>query len=847
MINWSSYTLGADQTAVYRFQDPTWIVLNRITGQAVIDGQIEALVGAQRNSGHVWFSAPGGIIFGANARVNVGGLLATTASVGQAAFLDTAGARFGFTGANTGDIQVRSGAQLRTGSGPLAFIAGSVATQPGSSMIAGGTVLYAAAGDFTVRFAAQPGGLDLMDFIVPVGGGAISATPLSLQGDTVGGAVILAVVNRADVANAVINATGLIAAQSARADGGDIILSAGVDVLGRQPGSVRTNAVTETVFNLGVVSAQRDLLAGFGQPTTVRAAQLSAGRDLALASASLNVGALNAGRQLVVDAGRDITLRDGASAGASASFRSSGALSVGSGGISAIGRLQVNVGSVTAGRLSSGRSVVVNAGGPGVGDLPAINLGSVLAEDDILLSATHATGSIALTSAAITGARTDEAPLGRTLSLTATGAQGDVRYGNPTGGSEIRGATRVIFSAGRDVTANVTGLLTLAGGSAGRNYLIRADDLDLTGPLTAANLRVESLGGRLRLGSSPAPAASGAALGAQDEPALSVSDRDFQQITVTNEASFYAGATIAPGRGNLTVLSLQVDTARVPQLLLAAGGTNDVLVTGVLAPISGGGILTIGENDILSPWRPGRIVVTGAIGFSTGSPALGFDNLRPFEDVRLNALRDIILGSSRFVSLVESVAPGDINISANRPLGVGPNAEERDRVFLTSGNLSLAASERIVQQNTGSAALPNGILITSRTLLAGGLSVTPARVVDLFGAFRNSRGEFVRDLQPILRDGGATSPIIRFNGCSIGDDSCTVTAITRRALKLKDLELIDPDILDGLFTLPPEPPVLVVAGPDPDVIVTDPVALGTGSDELWRRKKGKPQPAPRRQ
>ena len=74
-----------------------------------------------------------------------------------------------------------------------------------------------------------------------------------------------------------------------------------------------------------------------------------------------------------------------------------------------------------------------------------------------------------------------------------------------------------------------------------------------------------------------------------------------------------------------------------------------------------------------------------------------------------------------------------------------------------------------------------------------------------------------------------------------------MTSITRRALKLKELELIDPDINDGLFTLPPEPPIRVVAGPDPDVIVTDPVALGTGSDELWRRKKGKPQPAQRRQ
>ncbi|WP_293906242.1 filamentous hemagglutinin N-terminal domain-containing protein [Phenylobacterium sp.] len=88
VIAWSSFSLGADQSVVYRFQDRSWIVLNRIAGSALIDGQVEALVGSQRGAGNVWFTAPGGVIFGPNARVNVGGLLATPASAAIAGFLD---------------------------------------------------------------------------------------------------------------------------------------------------------------------------------------------------------------------------------------------------------------------------------------------------------------------------------------------------------------------------------------------------------------------------------------------------------------------------------------------------------------------------------------------------------------------------------------------------------------------------------------------------------------------------------------------------------------------------------------------------------------------------------------
>src|SRR6185503_16396261 len=186
-----------------------------------------------------------------------------------------------FTGGGSAKVELRAGADVRANGGALALVAGSVTAEDGSAVTTTGasTVLYGAASDFTVRFSALAGDLDLLDFVVPAGGGTGSATPLTLQGQTVGANVFLAVVNRAEVASAVINAPGLIAAQTALADRGDVVLTAGASIVNRQPGSTRLNTTTETTANFGVVSAQRDLLGGLSSPTAVTGQQLAAGRD----------------------------------------------------------------------------------------------------------------------------------------------------------------------------------------------------------------------------------------------------------------------------------------------------------------------------------------------------------------------------------------------------------------------------------------------------------------------------------------------------------------------------------------------------------------------------------------
>ncbi|MEI7607528.1 MAG: filamentous hemagglutinin N-terminal domain-containing protein, partial [Rhodospirillaceae bacterium] len=72
-INWQSYTIGTNELVSYYQPSTSAIALNRVIGggASVIDGRLTA-------NGQLWISNPSGILFGPNARVNVGGLIATT-------------------------------------------------------------------------------------------------------------------------------------------------------------------------------------------------------------------------------------------------------------------------------------------------------------------------------------------------------------------------------------------------------------------------------------------------------------------------------------------------------------------------------------------------------------------------------------------------------------------------------------------------------------------------------------------------------------------------------------------------------------------------------------------------
>jgi filamentous hemagglutinin family protein len=254
LIDWNSFQIGKGETVNFRFDNGSDVVLNRVLGQAVVDGALNGLVGA-KTGGNVWLYGGQGVVFGPNARVNVGSLLATTTPLSSMSEFLSGSNTFTFQGGLAdASILARSGAQLSS-RGALALIAPSVATEAGAKVTAGGTALYGSAQNFRIHFGEGAGGnLDLVDFEVPASAledGSVSTTPLAIAGDTTAGRAMFAAVNRPSVMNAVISLGGLVTAQSAvQGEGGDIILSAS-----GAPASVKVGGVLQADRSVTLTAA----------------------------------------------------------------------------------------------------------------------------------------------------------------------------------------------------------------------------------------------------------------------------------------------------------------------------------------------------------------------------------------------------------------------------------------------------------------------------------------------------------------------------------------------------------------------------------------------------------------
>ncbi|NIJ21001.1 filamentous hemagglutinin family protein [Sphingomonas naasensis] len=387
LIDWNTFDIGSTDTATYYFQDGKDIVLNRVKiGSANIDGTLEGRVGTPASSqygGNIWVLARDGVIFGANARISTGGLLASTATTiegGDAAFLGTSGTfAVGMSGAADGSkVQVLNGAQIRGYGGALAFIAPEVTTAAGSQIgkgtltgtpqspvptssdIASTQVLYGAANKYTVQFAPEAGNdLSLVKFAVPdTASGSVAATPLSLAGTTDAGDIYLAAVSRAGVINAAIDISGTLVATRASTVGGTIIL-----------GSGGSTGVVETAADGSDVDLR---LTGSITAGTSIGAKVS-GHFVSTGSISL-AGPFDAGGTRI-EAGGAISVTDISSTGGSS--------------------LDLVGASVTAGTLTGAHDVYVEARSG------AINVTRASAGDDILMKASQ--GGITLGGAILTG------------------------------------------------------------------------------------------------------------------------------------------------------------------------------------------------------------------------------------------------------------------------------------------------------------------------------------------------------------------------------------------------------------------------------------------------------------
>lgn len=82
IINWQSFSIGANEITRFIQQNASSAVLNRVIGQ-----DPSAILGALQSNGRVFLINPNGIAFGPNATIDVAGLVASTLNMADADFL----------------------------------------------------------------------------------------------------------------------------------------------------------------------------------------------------------------------------------------------------------------------------------------------------------------------------------------------------------------------------------------------------------------------------------------------------------------------------------------------------------------------------------------------------------------------------------------------------------------------------------------------------------------------------------------------------------------------------------------------------------------------------------------
>lgn len=552
---------------------------------------------------------------------------------------------------------------------------------------------------------------------------------------------------------------------------------------------------------------------------TPGAFSVTAARDAAVRAPTVTLDSVTAGRDLSVGStAGDFTLTNALTAVRNVSVSAAGALTVAdvradSGSVSLTGA------TVTAGNVSASEDLTLRALSGGV-TTASYKTGRDLIVQGSSLSLGSAIGAVP-----------------RDLSITSNG--------NFTSTSPL--------SAGRNLILDVSGKATLGATTATNSIRILAGDLDLTGTLTAPTAQIESRGGAMRVGGT-ADGGSG----------FVFDNTDFGQLRVTGVTRFYAGSTTGSARGDLTLQALAINPTNTPSVSFLVGSGNVANVEGTVAPTASGGILRIGDATDLS-WRPGSILVSGSLGAATfTNNGASYTGIRAFDEVRLAARQDILFGSPRFISLVQGTAIADIDIAKGLPAGVVPVGDEVGKVFVSTGRLEVSADGKAVQQNT---ALPGtggtaGLYFTGAFTPA--LIIDPPRLVELWGAIAGSDGRVTTGAaagsgisftvvdtngQPTTRPDGAS---YRFNACDVGTTNCPVISapaagggsvsgdMNSGVLTARDL--LGDNAEAGIEALSSEslasPPVLLgVAEPPTDEIITDPVVTGTGSEEIWRKRR----------
>ncbi|MGJ9416310.1 filamentous hemagglutinin N-terminal domain-containing protein [Massilia sp. CMS3.1] len=323
VINWQSFNVAAGESV--RFDQPNAhsVALNRVLG-----ADPSSILGTLSANGKVFLVNPNGILFGAGASINVGGLVASSLNIGDADFM---AGNYRFTGAGNGEVT-----NLGTINAPGGHVAllgahvsndGVIAARLGSvALAAGNAITLDVAGDGLLNVAISEGAVNAL----ASNGGLIGAD---------GGQVLLSARAAGGLLQGGVNNSGVIEARSFDNHHGTIRLlgdsqTGGAQVSGTLDASgLAAGQTGGTVQVLGntvelagaTVNASGDvggglvhIGGGFDGDTTIPVARATVVDSGALRADAISTG--NGGRIAVSSAGATsvnttLTARGGASGG----------------------------------------------------------------------------------------------------------------------------------------------------------------------------------------------------------------------------------------------------------------------------------------------------------------------------------------------------------------------------------------------------------------------------------------------------------------------------------------------------------------------------------------------------
>lgn len=223
VIDWQSFNVGRGHTVDFQQPGRNAATLNRVQSHqpSLIEGAITA-------PGTVVIQNTAGVTFTGTARVDAGGLLATSQIVDADHFMQTGNYRIG--GGERPGARVENAGRFAIDAEGLAALVGSNVTNSGSIVAHMGTVVLASGTATTIDLAGD-GVFQVAVSGAPAGG----AVHQSGQIDVAGGRVLLTAGGAAGMLDGVINTSGITRAVSGSGSGGQI------ELVGRGGGVVQVS------------------------------------------------------------------------------------------------------------------------------------------------------------------------------------------------------------------------------------------------------------------------------------------------------------------------------------------------------------------------------------------------------------------------------------------------------------------------------------------------------------------------------------------------------------------------------------------------------------------------------